>query len=109
MDKTIFITHLPAFYKVNLYNEISKKKNISAWFLGSSSSEERSNDFVKSKFKFDSWQINSKSFQERFKLSNCLKIFVKLKKQNPSEIIISGWDLFEFWAVILLFKKINCL
>ena len=46
MDKTIFITPLPAFYKVNLYNEIAKSKDISAWFLGNQTIENRSSDFV---------------------------------------------------------------
>jgi len=105
MIRTIFITHLPAFYKVNLYNEIAKSKDISVWFLGNSTTEQRAKDFVPSEMNFDHWFVNSLSFQDRSKFLSSLRLIRKLSNQRSKEIIISGWDLIEFWLVILFFKK----
>ncbi len=107
MVRTIFITHLPAFYKVNLYNEITKSKKISVWFLGNSTTEQRAKDFVPSEMNFDHWFVNPLSFQDRSRFLSSLRLIRKLSNQRSKEIIISGWDLIEFWLVILFFKKNN--
>ena len=105
MDKTIFITPLPAFYKVNLYNEIAKRKDISAWFLGNETIENRSSDFVSTEMNFDHFFINTGSFQNRNKIRSSFKLIKKLIIQNPIEVIIGGWDTVEFWMVILLLNR----
>ena len=105
MDKTIFITPLPAFYKVNLYNEIAKSKDISAWFLGNETIENRSSDFVSTQMNFDHCFINTGSFQNRNKIRSSFKLIKKLIKQNNKEVIIGGWDTVEFWMVILLLSR----
>jgi glycosyltransferase involved in cell wall biosynthesis len=105
MDKTIFITPLPAFYKVNLYNEIAKRKDISAWFLGNETIENRSSDFVSTEMNFDHCFINTGSFQNRNKIRSSFKLTKKLIIQNPIEVIIGGWDTVEFWMVILLLNR----
>lgn len=105
MDKTSFITPLPAFYKVNLYNEIAKSKDISAWFLGNQTIENRSSDFVSSEMNFDHCFINKGSFQKRNKLISCFRLIKKLIIQNNKEVIIGGWDTVEFWMVILLLNR----
>ena len=105
MDKTIFITPLPAFYKVNLYNEVGKRKDISAWFLGNETIENRSSDFVSTEMNFDHCFINTGSFQNRNKIRSSFKLIKKLIIQNPIEVIIGGWDTVEFWMVILLLNR----
>ena len=105
MDKTIFITPLPAFYKVNLYNEIAKSKNISVWFLGNQTIENRSSDFVSTEMNFDYSYINNGSFQSRSKIISCFRIIKKLIIHNNSEVIIGGWDTIEFWMAILFLKR----
>ena len=105
MDKTIFITPLPAFYKVNLYNEIAKSKNISVWFLGNQTIENRSSDFVSTEMNFDYSYINNGSFQSRSKIISCFRIIKKLIIKNNSEVIIGGWDTIEFWMAILFLKR----
>mgnify|MGYP007000140648 len=55
MYDLIIVTHIPAFYKVNLYNELAKKLNILVIFIAKSTNEVRANDFLileKSKFKY---------------------------------------------------------
>ena len=105
MDKTSFITPLPAFYKVNLYNEIAKSKDISTWFLGNQTIENRSSDFVSTEMNFDHCFINKGSFQNRNKLISCFRVIKKLTIQNNKEVIIGGWDTVEFWMVILLLNR----
>lgn len=105
MDKTIFITPLPAFYKVNLYNEIAKSKYISAWFLGNQTIENRSSDFVSTEMNFDHCFINKGSFQNRNKLISCSRLIKKLIIKNPIEVIIGGWDTVEFWMVLLFLNR----
>ena len=105
MDKTVFITPIPAFYKVNLYNEVAKRKDISAWFLGNQTIENRSSDFVSSEMNFDHCFINSGSFQSRNKIRSSFKLIKKLIIQNNKEVIIGGWDTVEFWMVILLLSR----
>jgi hypothetical protein len=105
MDKTVFITHLPAFYIVNLYNEIAKKKNISVLYLGKETIENRASDFVSTEMNFDYKFINNGAFQHRNKLKSSLMIIKYLLIQNPKEIIIGGWDTLEFWIVLMFFKK----
>lgn len=105
MDKTIFITPLPAFYKVNLYNEVAKSKDISVWFLGNETIENRSSDFVSAEMNFNHCLINTGSFQNRNKIGSSFKLIKKLIIQNYKEVIIGGWDTVEFWLVILLLNR----
>ena len=105
MDKTVFITHLPAFYIVNLYNEIAKKKNISVLYLGKETIESRSIDFVSTEMNFDYRFINNGAFQHRNRLKSSFIIIKYLLIQNPNEIIVGGWDTLEFWIILIFFKK----
>ena len=105
MYKTIFLTPLPAFYKVNLYNEIAKNKDISVWFLGNETIESRSSDFVSTEMNFDYCFINTDSYQNRNKIRSSFKLIKKLLIQNNKEVIIGGWDTVEFWMVILLLNR----
>ena len=105
MTRTIFITSLPAFYKVNLYNEVAKNKDISAWFLGNETIENRSSDFVSNEMNFEHCFINKGIFQRRNKLISCFRVIKKLISQNNSEVIIGGWDTIEFWMALLLLKR----
>ena len=105
MDKTIFMTPLPAFYKVNLYNEIAKSKDISVWFLGNETIESRSSDFVSAEMNFDYCFINTGSYQNRNKIRSSFKLIKELLIQNNKEVIIGGWDTVEFWMVILLLNR----
>jgi len=105
MTRTVFITSLPAFYKVNLYNEVAKNKDISAWFLGNETIENRSSDFVSNEMNFEHCFINKGIFQRRNKLISCFRLIKKLIIKNNKEVIIGGWDTFEFWMVILILNR----
>jgi glycosyltransferase involved in cell wall biosynthesis len=96
----VIITHLPSFYKINLFNELSKKKNIFIVFVGKNSSS-RNSDFVEKDFNFNYYYLSDTNFENRnifFSLFKLIKLLVKLKF---NKIIVNGWDLPEFWLPII--------
>lgn len=104
----VFITHLPAFYKNNLYNEISKTKKIFVIYI-SQSSTIRTSDFTSFNFNYRYKFINSKPFEERNFVSSCLKLVKLLKSLECKKMVLGGWDLPEFWCASYIKRKIdNC-
>lgn len=83
---SIFLTNIPSFYKLNLYNEINKKKRILVVFTGDII-QERKKDFFEGEYFFDyvdmsKWNILRKIY---FILTlNC--------KFKYDELVIGGWD-----------------
>ena len=102
----VFITHLPSFYKVNLYNSIAKKAKIFVIFI-SSGSKERTNDFIKKEILFDYKIISSGNYESRFKLFSLFSIYFLLRKLKYKKIVVSGWELIEFWLIVFINKKEN--
>ena len=71
----LFITQLPSFYKINLFNKLSRHLNIYVIFIGGQSIQ-RNFDFISLNFEFESIIINS----EKFEIRNKLHSIIKLKK-----------------------------
>ncbi|NPD74314.1 glycosyltransferase [Oceanispirochaeta sp. M1] len=107
----VFVTHLPCFYKVNLYRELAKELKIFVIFISDSTIEKRSDDFIDlNSLNFDYKVINKGHFQSRCILNSIFRIYKVLKNTKFNKIIVSGWDLLEFWFIILFFSKHkNCL
>ncbi len=103
----IFVTHLPAFYKVNLYNEICKSKKIFVIFISLSTQFKRSNDFISIEKANFPYKTLSEGFLERRSIiKNILKLENIYRKIEANEIILPGWDLIESWY--LIFRTIKC-
>jgi glycosyltransferase involved in cell wall biosynthesis len=101
----IFLTHLPAFYKDNLYREIGKKCNVLVIFLGKSSSI-RNNDFYEiNQSNYKSIFLSSKNFESRNKIFTTIKLFFLLISTNFKKIVVCGWEHPEFWLTVLFNKK----
>ena len=84
----IFITHVPAFYKVNLYNEIAKSLKIHVLFIGESTSDTRSNDFSGvGNINFEYTVLSDKQFQLRSKLKSCVNIIYFLFKNKYKKLL----------------------
>jgi len=107
----IIVTHLPAFYKVNLYNELAKKINIFVVFISNDTSEKRSSDFTSlANAHFEHIVLSEQPFQTRNKLTILYKLFSVIRNIQYKKILLSGWDLPEFWMVALFFpNRKNCL
>ncbi|HRE31210.1 MAG TPA: glycosyltransferase [Candidatus Berkiella sp.] len=100
----VFVTHLPAFYKVNLYNELAKRCRLFVIFIASASNI-RTKDFTPSHFAFDYCIINEGAFEERIKLKSMMQLYRQLKVLDYQQIIVGGWDLWEFWLIAMFFPK----
>lgn len=97
----IIITHLPSSYKVNLYNEIAKRKKIYVLFIADNSID-RTNDFVKLNCDFEFQIINKCKLESRNRYLSTIRIFQILKRVKSKYLIVNGWDLLEFWVCIML-------
>ncbi|WAG08691.1 glycosyltransferase [Aeromonas jandaei] len=100
----VFVTHLPAFYKINLYNELAKKKNILVLFI-SDASAIRNKDFTSANINFKYKIINVGSFEKRNVVTSCLKLANVLFSLSIDKLVVGGWDLPEFWLSIFLHRR----
>lgn len=107
----IIVTHIPAFYKVNLYNELAKRLKILVLFIANNTNEKRADDFITlENAKFEYKVLFDGNFQERVVKDNIFKLRSILKTCEYKKIIVSGWDLKEFWYLIFVNSKSkNCL
>ena len=107
----IIVTHIPAFYKVNLYNELAKQLKILVIFIASNTNEKRADDFTTLQNANFSYEVLSDGdFQIRDVKLNIKKIKTILKNNQYKRLLVSGWDLKEFWYLVMLYPKSkNCL
>ena len=111
MYEYIIVTHIPAFYKVNLYNELAKKMNILVIFVASNTNENRSDDFIcKSDIKFNHKILHTGNLQERDVYRNIRSLRAIVSQSEYRRIIVGGWDLQEYWYLVFTnYKSKNCL
>ena len=107
----IIVTHIPNFYKVNLYNELVKKLKILVVFTARNTNEKRASDFIAlANTHFEYRLLYEGDFEDRDVKSNIKKLKVILKECQYKRILVSGWDTKEDWYSILMSKKSkNCL
>lgn len=87
----IYITNIPSFYKVNLFNRIAKHRSILVIFTHDFSAK-RNADFYKGEREFKFISIAHKSY-----LKKTIFILNLLNKTPYKHLIIAGWDQFVLW------------
>ena len=92
----IYLTNIPAFYKINLLNRIAENKKIYAIFLQDNYTE-RNLDFVRGDRNFDYLSLEGKNFIRR--TFTLLKL---LRSINYQWLIICGWDNILYWLSAFL-------
>lgn len=90
----IYITNLPSFYKINLYNEVAKKRAILVLFTGRDG-DDRNEDFYNGQINFPFKFIQGNTIQR------LISILSLLKTLNYNEVVLGGWDSIECWAALL--------
>ena len=95
----LFITNLPSFYKINLYNEICKKQKILVVFTGDGG-KDRNEDFFKGNMAFPFLFYEQRNFI--YRLFFTFKIFLSIKYQ---ELVLGGWDSLPLWLFAFLSRK----
>lgn len=102
MNKLIYITNLPSFYKINLFNRIVKQRNLLVVFT-QDFSDQRNEDFYKGEREFEFISIANKSL-----FSKIYFIFDLLKNKPYQQLIIGGWDHSILWiAAFISARKKN--
>lgn len=102
----LFITHLPAFYKVNLYNHLAKQLRVCVIFV-SATSTIRTTDFTKNDIHFDYFILNEKSFEKRNPIVSLVKLFKLIRRLTYRKLVVGGWDLPEFWLATLFSSSVQ--
>ncbi|MDB3916503.1 glycosyltransferase family 4 protein [Alphaproteobacteria bacterium] len=104
--KYIFITELPVFYKVNLYEQLSRDMDIFVIFLASGTLEQRSSDFISTEiFKFDHVILNNTDLQNRNALINYFRIMRILNEVEHNKVVFCAWGFIETWLLIFMRHK----
>lgn len=107
----IIVTHIPSFYKVNLYNKLSKKMKILVIFIASNTNEKRTDDFLAlGASEFEHRLLYNGDFESRNINANILGLRSILKKCQYKKILVSGWEAKEYWYCVFTNSKFkNCL
>lgn len=102
----VFITNIPSFYKVNMYNELAKKLKIYVIFIAKRSSI-RSADFFNQEIHFEHSFINNNEFEKRNRIETLCKTIKIVRAIDYSFIVFPGWEIKEllFLASLLPKKK----
>lgn len=94
----IFLTNLPSFYKIELYNRIAEQQEILVIYTGENGND-RNKDFFHGNMKFDYL------FLEGTLLKKIDQLLSALRKINYQELIVSGWDSLFVWLAIWISSK----
>lgn len=107
----VIVTHIPVFYKANLYNELAKKLNILVIFVASNTVEKRADDFVTlENVHFNYRVLYEGDFQRRDVKKNIIKLRKLIYSIEFKKLLVGGWDLIEFWYLVFANDKTkNCL
>jgi glycosyltransferase involved in cell wall biosynthesis len=95
----IYLTNIPAFYKINLFNRIVENRKIFVVFI-EDNSRDRNDDFVKGDRNFDYVTLDGKNI-----MSQILIIKKLLRRLNYQVLIIDGWDYVLYWFSAFMSPK----
>lgn len=97
--EALFITHLPSFYKNNIFNEIAKTRRILVLFVGRKGAE-RNSDFTAGRLDFEHIFLSNGAFENAKNPRSIWKMWRILGALEFDKIIVGGWDLVHFWAAL---------
>lgn len=98
MKQKIIVTNIPAFYKIRLYNEVTKRVPLTVIFTDAIESD-RNKDFVSGLMEFN-YKILEGSVTQ--KIGAALAI---VRSIDYDELILGGWDHPVLWALAFRFPK----
>lgn len=96
---SFFITNIPSFYKLNLYNEINKHQSVFVIFTGDVI-QERTKDFFSGQYNFDYVSMSGMTTSQKIR-----KTINLLRTIQYKELIIGGWDSLPLWTAALWSRK----
>ena len=96
--KKVFITNIPAFYKISLFNEIAKREPIHVIFIGDIDSS-RNKDFVKGDMMFNH------TFLPKGLWNQIMAMRAFMNQTTYEEVVFGGWDSLIYWVIALFSPK----
>ena len=104
MKKILFITDVPSFYKVNLYNELQKEMELEVVFLVNKSDWRRTSDFYAKEMNFKVTE-----FVDSSEFAKILAVAKILMSNKYDRIVYTGWSKLIFILFsIFTSKNKNC-
>jgi glycosyltransferase involved in cell wall biosynthesis len=94
MKYKIYVTNLPSFYKLNLFNAIAKHIDLLVFFTDETDSL-RNSDFFSGARNFRNISLARESLLLKF-----FKLRSAIRANRYEELIICGWDQLLFWLII---------
>lgn len=94
----LFITNIPSFYKINLYNRINEYSSIYVVYTGYGSAG-RNDDFYSGQMHFPH------KFLQGNGVVKCLYTIYLLLFNRFDEVIVGGWDTVPNWIAVFLAPK----
>ena len=91
----LFITNLPSFYKINLYNRISQRMEILVIYTGEGA-DGRNADFYNGEMQFPYLFLQGNKWKKAWE---AVKVVLSNKWE---EVIVGGWNSFSYWAAVLV-------
>jgi len=102
MYNVVFITHLPSFYKVNLYERLATTLGVKFHVIYcGKSSVIRSFDFTRSTDLFSHQYLSDDHFESRNIIITSFRLISFLLCKRPCLVFVNGWDLTEFFLSLL--------
>ena len=96
MYDVVFITNVPAFYKINLYRALMARQSIFVIFIGTES-KIRTADFNNLECPFPHVFLSEGPYEQRSILSSVFKLKRILGELAYHKVVLGGWDLPEYW------------
>lgn len=100
----LFISNVPSFYKISLYNEIAKFCSIYVIFIGKTD-QVIIDDNLKDSVKFEYTIINQCIVEQRTKIYTFIKLCSIVYRVSYRFIVLGGWDLIELDFLLFLLPK----
>ena len=93
----VFLTNIPSFYKIRLFNEVAERKRILVLFTNVDSIS-RENDFFDEAISFPYKNLSRNPLVYFFQL-------IRILLSHYDKIVGSGWDSLPFWIAALFSPK----
>lgn len=97
----IFLTNIPAFYKINLYEAIGQQARVLVIFLAAES-KCRTADFYQKAITVDTLFLSEGVLEGRSLLQNGSNLLKVLKTVRTNLLVVGGWDAPEYWLALYL-------
>jgi glycosyltransferase involved in cell wall biosynthesis len=98
----VFVTQIPAFYKVNLFNELSGQRKILVIFLAADTLNKRGKDFTAiTEARFDYEILSNLPLESNPYGTNIRRLSRIIRGLSTSLFVVTGWDRTEFWYCLL--------